>query len=218
MKPLVIFGAGEIAELADFYFSKVLGRVVAAFTVDAAYLGSGSLGGRPVVAFEEIAAGFPAADHEAFAALSYAKMNDVRAEKTRALKALGYRLASYISPRATNYAESIGDNCFILEDNTIQPFVRIGDNVTLWSGNHIGHHAVIEDNVFISSHVVISGGVRVGANSFLGVNATVGDHVILAPYTMLGAGALVVGDTETEGVYTTPASEKRKLSSRRLKL
>ena len=51
----------------------------------------------------------------------------------------------------------IGENCFIFEDNTIQPFVKIGDDVVLWSGNHIGHHAEIGDHCFISSHVVISG-------------------------------------------------------------
>ena len=56
-----------------------------------------------------------------------------------------------ISPRPP------GDNCFILEDNTVQPFVTIGNNVTLWSGNHIGHDSVIEDDCFISSHVVVSG-------------------------------------------------------------
>ena len=64
-------------------------------------------------------------------------------------------------------------------DNTIQPFVEIGDNVTMWSGNHIGHHSKICDNAFISSHAVISGGVEVGRNSFLGVNSTINDHIKL---------------------------------------
>ena len=78
-----------------------------------------------------------------FVALSYAKMNGVRAEKYAAMKAAGYRLASYVSSRCSYLAQTPpGDNCFILEDNTIQPFVTIGNNVTLWSGNHIGHDSV----------------------------------------------------------------------------
>ena len=98
-----------------------------------------------------------------FVALSYAKLNAVRKEKYLAAKALGYRLASYVSPRATVLNDGrIGDNCFILEDNTIQPFVTIGNNVTLWSGNHIGHHSTIRDHCFIASHVVVSGGVEIG--------------------------------------------------------
>ena len=58
-----------------------------------------------------------------------------------------------------------GDNCFILEDNTVQPFVRIGSNVTLWSGNHIGHDSTIGDHCFISSHVVVSGHVDIGTTA-----------------------------------------------------
>ena len=37
MRDIVIFGAGDIAALASFYFSHDSGRKVAAFTVDAAY-------------------------------------------------------------------------------------------------------------------------------------------------------------------------------------
>ena len=72
--------------------------------------------------------------------MSYAKMNKLRAEKYYQAKQLGYELVSYISSRCSFLTEyPVGENCAILEDNTIQPFVRIGNNVTLWSGNHIGH-------------------------------------------------------------------------------
>ena len=98
-----------------------------------------------------------------FVAMSYAKMNAVRAEKYASMKAAGYRLVSYVSSRCSYLSQTPpGDNCFILEDNTIQPFVTIGNNVTLWSGNHIGHDATIEDHCFITSHVVVSGNVRIG--------------------------------------------------------
>jgi SAM-dependent methyltransferase len=63
------------------------------------------------------------------------------------MKAQGYELASYISPKCTNYAKSIGNNCFIFEDNTLQPFVTIGNDVTLWSGNHIGHHSTVQSHL-----------------------------------------------------------------------
>ena len=39
-------------------------------------------------------------------------------------KERGYSFISYVSSRATRFAGTpIGENCFILEDNTIQPFV-----------------------------------------------------------------------------------------------
>jgi sugar O-acyltransferase (sialic acid O-acetyltransferase NeuD family) len=137
-----------------------------------------------------------------FVAMSYAKMNAVRAEKYASMKALGYKLVSYVSSRCSYLSQTPpGENCFILEDNTIQPFVTIGNNVTLWSGNHIGHDATIEDHCFITSHVVVSGYVRVGTRSFIGVNATLRNSITIGEQTLIGAGAIIMKDTKPKGVY-----------------
>ncbi len=112
---------------------------------------------------------------------------------------------------------SAGENCFILEDNTIQPFAVIGDNVTLWSGNHIGHHARIGSNCFITSHVVVSGGVVIGEGSFVGVNATLRDHVTIGRNVVIGAGSLILHDVADYAVYTQPGAELSKVPSNRLR-
>jgi acyl-[acyl carrier protein]--UDP-N-acetylglucosamine O-acyltransferase len=96
-----------------------------------------------------------------------------------------------------------------LEDNTIQPFVVIGNNVVLWSGNHIGHHSEIGDHVFLTSHVVISGHVRIEPYSFFGVNATIRDGLVIAEGTLVGMGATVVKNTEPYGVYSSEGAKKR---------
>ncbi|WP_395450909.1 acetyltransferase [Aminobacter sp. UC22_36] len=218
MKPVIIFGAGDIAEVVDYLFRETLGRTVAGFTVDREFVSSEAVFGKPLVPFDEVTARFPPDQFDGFVALSYNRMNVLRAQKVEAMRSEGYALTSYVSPRATVLTDKIGMNCLIFEDNTLQPFCQIGDNVTLWSGNHIGHHSVIEDNVFISSHVVISGGVRVGRNSFIGVNSTVVDHIEIAPFTLLGAGCLVQQSTDPEGVYAPSAAiEKRKVPSTRLR-
>ena len=122
-------------------------------------------------------------------------------------KELGYDLVSYVSSKCTFLTEiPVGDNCFILEDNTIQSFVRIGNNVTLWSGNHIGHHSEVLDNNFISSHVVVSGHVHIHSFCFIGVNATLHDNIVIAPETLIGAGAVIAKDTIEKGVYLVPKS------------
>jgi len=215
---LVIFGAGDIAELAHFYFKADAEFDVVGFAVDAAYLTDVAFCGLPVVPFEEVARQFGPDQHDMFVALSYAKLNAVRKEKYLAAKALGYRLASYVSPRATVLNEGrIGENCFILEDNTLQPFVRIGNNVTLWSGNHIGHHTIIQDHCFIASHVVVSGGVEIGEQCFIGVNATLRDHVKVGARCVIGAGALLLSDAAADGVYAAEATERGKIPSSRLR-
>jgi sugar O-acyltransferase (sialic acid O-acetyltransferase NeuD family) len=205
--PLVIFGAGDIAQLAAFYFRHDGRREIAAFTVDREYLQGDTFDGLPLVAFDEILELYPPDRYDMFVALSYAKRNTVRETKVAAADVLGYRLASYVSSRASMFPNvAVGRNCFILEDNTVQPFVRIGDNVTLWSGNHIGHHSTVEDHCFVTSHVVISGGVTVGHHCFIGVNTTVRDHVTLGASGIIGAGSLILGDTVERGVYIASAT------------
>jgi len=217
-KPLVIFGVGDIAELAHYYFTTDAARRVDAFSVDRAYVREAQFKGRPVVPFEEVATHYPPASHELFIAVSYAQLNEVRKEKYLAAKTAGYALPSYVSSQATVLNEgAIGENCFILEDNTIQPFVVIGNNVTLWSGNHIGHHSKIRDHCFLASHIVISGGVEIGESCFIGVNATLRDHVRVGERCVIGAGALLLADAEPEGVYMAEATERSRVPSSRLK-
>jgi sugar O-acyltransferase (sialic acid O-acetyltransferase NeuD family) len=216
--PLVIFGSGDIAQLAHYYFSADSNYEIVAFTVDAAYLTEKRFCGLPVVPFEDLVNHYPPNAHEIFVALSYSKLNQVRKAKYLAAKALGYRLGSYVSSHATTLNNgNIGDNCFILEDNTIQPFVTIGNNVTLWSGNHIGHHSVIHDHCFIASQVVVSGGVEIGESCFVGVNATLRDHIRVGEKCVIGAGAILLTDAEAEGVYMGQATERAKLPSSRLR-
>lgn len=217
-KKLVIFGLSDIAQLAHFYFTRESDYEVVAFTVDKDYVQASNFCDLPVIEFESVASTYPPSDHDLFVAVSYSKLNAVRKEKYLAAKSFGYSIASFVSPRATVLTdERIGENCFILEDNTIQPFVTIGNNVTLWSGNHIGHHSVIRDHTFIASHVVISGGVDIGEQCFIGVNATLRDHIKVGDRCVIGAGALLLGDAEPNGVYMGVATERSKVPSTRLR-
>jgi acetyltransferase-like isoleucine patch superfamily enzyme len=120
-------------------------------------------------------------------------------------------MISYISSKATICGNSIGENCFILEDNTIQPFTTIGNNVVLWSGNHIGHHGIIEDHVFFTSHVVLSGHCRVKERAWFGVNATIRDYTTIGEGCLISMGALVTKSTEDNGFYMgSPAKKQEK--------
>ena len=219
MARLVIFGAGDIARLAHFYFRTDSPHEVVAFAVDAAYRTADTFDGLPLCDAESLAGRYPPDTHEAFVALSYAKMNRVREQKCDALQARGYRLASYVSSRCTYLApEPPGENAFILEDNTIQPFVTIGRNVTLWSGNHIGHDSTIGDHCFIASHVVVSGHVHVGPGCFIGVNATLRNGITIGERSLLAAGALVMKDTAPGSVHLAARGAVSPLTSDEVQL
>lgn len=201
---IVVFGKGDIAQIANYYFDIDSNYEVVAFTLDGAYLAEGETEyeGKPMIAFADVVSKYPPSDYKMFIAMSYARMNKVREEKYQQAKAMGYTLVSYVSSKCTYLSQfPCGDNCFIFEDNTIQPYVRIGNNVTLWSGNHIGHHSEIKDHNFVSSHVVISGHCTIESNCFLGVNSSLAHNVTIARETLLGAGSVIAKHTEEGRIY-----------------
>lgn len=191
-KKLIIVGAGEFASIAYEYFTYDSDYEVVAFAVDREYINEEVLYSIPVIPFDEIETKFCPNEYEAFVAIPASKLNQTRTEFYKKMKAKGYKLASYISSQAFCWRNAeIGDNCFIFENNTIQPFVKIGNNVVLWSGNHVGHQSIIHDNVFVSSHVVISGYCEIGENCFLGVNSTFNDNTSIPKFSILASGSLV---------------------------
>ena len=218
MKKVVIFGNGEVAEVAWYYLVYDSQYEVAAFTVDAAYIKDNTFRGLPVVPFEQVENEYSPDDYEMLVMISYAKVNQLRAMKYAEAKKKGYRLISFVSSKASVWPDTvIGDNSFIMENNVIQPCAAIGSNVILWSGNHIGHHTTISDHCFIASHVVVSGSVDVGEYSFLGVNATIRDNIKIGKHNVIGAGSLILTDTSDFAVYPARATEVASVPSNRLR-
>lgn len=215
-RKIVIVGDSSFAEVACAMFEQDDVFDVVAFAVHAAYRKRDSLLGRPIHTIEEVASHCPPYDHLAFVALTYRNLNRVRTRLCAEMKNKGYELASYVSQRAFVARDvPVGENTFIFENNVVQPFCQIGNNVILWSGNHIGHHSVIEDNVFIASHVVVSGHCRVGRNSFMGVNATLADQVTVAPDNWIGPSALITKNTEEGAMYRIESTQRSAVGSKR---
>lgn len=215
-RKLVIVGDSAFAEIAREYFDADSDHQVVAFAVEQAHRQRESLHGLPVVAFETLAQQFAPAGHSVFVAVTYTQLNRLRARLSRTAREQGYALASYVSSRAFVWRNvQFGEHCFVFEDNTVQPFVRIGDDVVLWSGNHIGHHSLIEEHCFVSSHVVISGFCRVGAHSFLGVNATLANNVTLGRDNWLGPNTVIMKDTADGALFKTEQPEPARVSATR---
>lgn len=194
-KKLIIFGDRDFAEIAYEYFTFDSVYDVVAFTLHEKYITKNSWKGLPVVAFERLQEEYSPREYSIHVAVVYSEINRLRARVCEAAKAKGYALATYVSSRAFVWHNAtIGENCFVFENNTIQPFVEIQNNVILWSGNHIGHSSVIRDNVFVSSHVVISGFCDIGKNTFLGVNSAIGNHLKVGKECWVGQGSIINKD------------------------
>ncbi|WP_101758428.1 acetyltransferase [Oceanicoccus sp. KOV_DT_Chl] len=215
-KKLVIIGDSAFAEIAYECFTHDSEYEVVGFSVEEEHLEKSSLFGLPVIPFEEIESHFSVRDVEFYAALVYSQLNRLRTRLYSEAKEKGYRAASYISTRAFVWPNvELGEHCFIFEDNTIQPFVRIEKNVVLWSGNHVGHHSVIRENCFIASHAVISGFCDIGRNSFVGVNATLANNISIGEDNWIGLGVTISRTTEADTLFKGEQSEKAKIPARR---
>lgn len=217
MKPLVVFGVGATASLAHYFLTHDSPHEIAAFTVDRGHTAANELFGLPVVPFDEVSSKYPSRGYSMFVAVGYGRVNKFREEKYYQARELGYELVSYVSSKASVWPDAvIGDNCFIMDNNVIQPFATIGNNVLMWSGSHVGHNSVIQDHCFVASHVVISGNVTIEPNCFFGVNATIRDGIRIARESVIGAGALIMKDTAPKQVYVGPTAQLLGISSDRL--
>ena len=217
IKNIVIFGLGETAHLAYEYFTHdpaYADYEVVAFCADREYIKEDCFLDLPVVSTDDVITRLSPNEHCAFAAAGSGKLNRARERLYNKAKSLGYKMVSYVSSRAFVWHNvEIGENCFILEDNTLQPFTKIGNNVVLWSGNHIGHRSEIEDHCFITSHVVVSGFCKIGAYSFVGVNAAFTDGITVGQDNFIGMGTIVNKNTQPDEFYSGAPMNLRKVSA-----
>ena len=215
---VIIFGIGEISQIAHHYLQEDERYEVCGFTMDNEFIEEKKFKNLSIIPFHLIEQKFPADKFKLFIPLSYAQVNKLREKKFIEARNKGYDFISYIHPKANISSNAnIGKNCFIFEDNTIQPYVTIEDNCILWSGNHIGHHSTIKANCFITSHVVISGGCEIGENTFIGVNATLKNHIKVGKSNVIGASALILNNTEDNKVFMEKGTEASKVPSDRLR-
>lgn len=207
-RKLVIFGITNFAEFVYEYFSHDSDYEVMAFTVDRAYFSFTEKCGLPVVPFEELEQRFPTDQHEIFAAINFGKLNSIRQNVCDRVKSKGYKLASYISSKASVWHNVvIGEHCFILENNTIQPFAKIGSNVIMHSGNFIGHNSIVGDHCYFSASVVLAGYCNIGTHCFLGVNSTFATSTHVGDFCWIGHGTVLSGNIPAHSFVKTVKSK-----------
>jgi sugar O-acyltransferase (sialic acid O-acetyltransferase NeuD family) len=208
MKKMIIFGAGSLARLAYIHFSNEGHYEVAAFTVNAEYLDDKRIFDLEVVAYEGIERTYPPEAFSMFVAVGYRKANKARATIYDDCKVKGYDLVSCLSAQVNrkDYVQT-GDNCLIMPNVIIQPFVEIGNDVIIWEGSYIGYQSRIGDHSYIAPAAVIAGNVEIGRYCFVGANSTIKDGLVIAPECVIGAGAVILKDTERGRVYRGQGAE-----------
>ena len=175
---------------------------VVAHTVDRSYMQGTDYEGLPLVPFEIIEETYSPDSYSMLVVVGYRHANELRAQKYAEVKKKGYKLITYVDERsAVAEGVEIGDNCIIAANQTVDPFVKIGNDVIIRNACYIGHNVVIEDHCFIAAHVAIAGGSIIGPYTFLGINSTIRNDVKIGKGCVIGAGALILRDTGEYEVY-----------------
>lgn len=214
MKPVILFGAGRVAEVVHYYFEYESRFEVAGVTCDRDLIREPAFQGHRIVPFDEVDRHFPPSDFRLFVAIGYQHMNDVRAERVAQAREKGYELVSFVHEQA-HFPENaeLGENCFIMNHALIQPHVRLGHNVIVWSGALIGHHTTIGDHCWVTSMAAICGDVTVGRNCFFAANATAGNGIRIGDRCFLGANSLVTKDLPEFSVVVEEVSARMPVTS-----
>ena len=153
MKKIIVFGTGELAQRI-YYYLKDSDDEVVAFSANKSKIHNDKLLGLPVVPFEDIEEKYTPNEFSMFIALAYSEMNKKRSKFFDEAKSKGYELYSFVHPSTKIWDEfEMGENCFILANNVIQPFVKIGDNVL------IGSNSIILPVNIVSGCVIGAGSV-----------------------------------------------------------
>lgn len=201
MTKVILFGTGRGADVAYRFLKRDSNHEICGFTTDRRHLQQDTFHDLPVVAFEEVEQRFSPAQYKMLILLGYQRMNALRAEKYLAAKAKGYEFISYVNSQFYRGEDlDIGENCFILDNQSISLDVKIGNNVVMWSSNHIGDLSTVGDHSWLASHVTVAAEVNVQPYCFLGIGATIGNKLKLGQRTFVGANTLVVSDTAENSV------------------
>jgi sugar O-acyltransferase (sialic acid O-acetyltransferase NeuD family) len=213
-KPILIFGASSFASLAAYSVVQDAGSTVLAHVVDDEFVTTEHVDTLPLIGLSQVRALYPPERCDVLVPLGYTRINALRKERCEQLKAMGYRLHSFVSSHATVWAGcEIRENTLIFENSIIQPYATLGRNVIVRAGANIGHHSRIGDHCFIASGVVTGGNVTIDEQCFIGLGAILRDGLHIAERCFIGAGAVIVKNTEPDGVYVGNPARRLEKSS-----
>lgn len=212
MKKLVIVGDGKIADVAFQCFTKDEDWDVVGFAVEKKFRKKSQYRGLPVSELENLSRDYDSQNISLFVAVGYHECNLVRQRIFQHLAKEGYDFASYVSSFASVPRDfSPPRNVLVQEFVSIQAGASLEENVFLFSGCTVGHHAFLGAHSWVASGVSIGGASKIGELGFLGLNATIGHEVTIGHRSFIGASSLVLKDLPDGSVVIERESEKMRL-------
>ncbi len=214
MTDIVVFGAGQFADVLSIYIERDTNDTIVGYTVDRNYCTQDQHNGKPLVPWEDLEDYFPPTSVKILGPISYRNMNVFRKERFLDGKQKGYHFYTFIHESVSHYSSKIGENVIILEGNSIQPFAEVGDNCILWCHSHIGHHTIIKNHCFLTGRVTI-GGNSVLEEGIFASGCSISDNVIIGGWSLLQPGTFAASDIPENSILVKPKDKLIKNAAKR---
>ena len=209
MTDLVLFGTGDFARIARVYLEQDSPHDVIAFTVNEEYIDGADharAAGRPVrVARGDVTR--PIAARCSSPPASARSTRSAPASSSSASKR-GYELVTYVCSKAIHWGPQRVRRQYVHLRGERDPALR-DDRRRHRALERQPHRPRLDDRRPRLHRLArgVSGNVTIGDYCFVGVNATFRDGITVAPRCVIGAGALIMKDTEEGAVYAVRGTE-----------
>lgn len=127
--------------------------------------------------------------------------NSIRERVARQARALGFELATIISPRCyVSPTAKLGAGSVVMAGAVVQVEAEIGELGIVNTGASIDHECKLGHAVHVAPHATLCGNVVTGDRVWIGAGSTVIEGVSLADDVFVAAGAAVTRDVAITGL------------------
>lgn len=195
---IIIFGSGTIGRKLYYDALNHPDFEIACFAAEDKYIaGESTLLGIPLVSILSVKKLYSPAEYDMTVAHGGYEDMRSRAAMYQNAKDLGYRLRNYISPLCDVAHEvSMKDNNIIFAQTHLGFGGSMGANNLIQQQVYLGHEFMMGDNNVIAPCCKSGGRCIIENGCYMGLGAIVIDSRKIAEETLIGAGSVVIKDTE----------------------
>lgn len=199
---IVVNGTGKLGLMVGHLVAEDPRHRLIGFTAAPQWCTVREVLGVPLVSHDAAVEEFPPDRVEVLSVLGGLGGSASRRDHFEAMRARGYRHASYVHPTAVVQ----GDPAWGV-NNIVFPFATIGFDGVMGDDNivrekvYLGHDFRVGDHCFMGVGCTLGGGLVVGDGAYLAMETTVTNDVSIAAESFVGIGSLVLADIDEAGTY-----------------
>lgn len=130
------------------------------------------------------------------------KSSKLREKCFKNLKKIGYKLPSIISKNCYFSKNSkIGEGSIVMHGVVVNAFSSIGVNCILNTNSTIEHDVVIGNNCHIAGGAVVNGGVRIGNGTFVGSGAVIKQGIKIGNNCIVRANTFIYKNLKNNEIF-----------------